>query len=157
EGRRIWVATRAAVGGVVQGEGCISAALGRLPTHRDGDAVVGADEIGELADVTDGVVIAESTLRRIVDGSEGRPVRGEVEAAGIGVALPRVVEPGEEPQTILDDVATERRPDVADVRDVNGGIDRRSGGHDLPGCACQASGSPAAEHGSVEFVPARLG
>src|SRR5262249_4163742 len=108
EGRRIGVPARAAVRSVVQGVGSISPALGRLTTHRDGDAVVRADEVGELADVADGVVVAESTLRRVVDRSEGRPVSGEVEAAGIGVALPRVVEPGEEPQTILDDVATER-------------------------------------------------
>src|SRR5262249_43565516 len=150
---------RAVVAGAAQRERAVTAAGGRRAGDRQADAVVAVDEEGELADVVDRLLVAEPPLERVVDRSEhtlGSGVRA-VERPLVGVALTGVLERGEEPEAILDDVAAEGRADVADVRQLRLRLDARSCRGDRARRSGQATRGERSEDRSVELVTTGLG
>src|SRR4030095_7246538 len=99
--------------------------------HRHAQAVVAGDEEGQLPDEVDGLLgpepTAVSSLDGVVDGLARRGVGDEVAAAvdlgllvvaGVGVPLLGILDAGEEPQLVLDDVAAQGGAEVPDVVEI---------------------------------------
>src|SRR5262249_1298735 len=150
----------------------VPTAAGRSPGDRHAEPVVAGDEVGELPDEVDGLLRPESPALpsgdRVVDGLTGDRVVDEVARtvdprllvrAGVGVALGGVLDAGEEPELVLDDVPGQRRAQVPDVVEVARAEDGRGAAGDGQRAlrAGEASRCPGAEDRAVELVTAGFG
>src|SRR6516165_2984638 len=111
---------------------------------------------GELADVVPGVLVAEAALGGVRDVGVAGPVE-RPKASGVRVAGGRVLDAGEEPQPVLDDVAAEGRADVANVGELPVGGNGQVLHRNLRRVAGQPAGGPGAEDRAVELVTSGLG
>src|SRR5262249_32359534 len=107
-----------------------------------------------------GLLVTEPPLVAVGNGVEGgAAVRSAGERTGVAVALVPGGHAGEEPQLVLDDVATQRRSEITDVVEVALAGDHRgsTGGGGDGGLAGQGAGSEVAPPLPVELVSTRLG
>src|SRR5262249_27117178 len=142
----------------------VAATGGRRSGHGDAHPVIGIDEIGQFADELDRLLVSEPSLLAVGD-ERVRLVPVSIRLAWVlDVELPFVrvtgearLDAGEEPKSVLDDVATERRSEITDVVQVTSpGDDRARRGHRL-GPTLQRAGSERSPHAAVELVAPGLG
>jgi hypothetical protein len=142
----------------------VAATGGRRSGHGEAQAVIGVDEVRQLADELDRLLVREPPLLAVGNERVSLVPVGICLTGVLDVELPLVRVAGEarldareEPELVLDDVAAERRSEIADVVEVaRAGDDGTCGGHRL-GATLQGSGSERPPDAPVELVAARLG